>query len=39
MSEKKLNLSADFSPVTTEEWMEVVHRDLRGADFHRRLVW
>ena len=39
MSNQKGKLFTDFPPVTTEEWMEVVTRDLRGADFQRRLVW
>ncbi|NLB63827.1 MAG: methylmalonyl-CoA mutase small subunit [Fibrobacter sp.] len=36
MSEK---LFSEFPPVTTEEWKEVVTRDLKGADFEKRLVW
>ena len=28
-----------FPPVTTEEWMERIHTDLKGADFNKKLVW
>ncbi len=39
MSNQKEKLFTDFPAVTTEQWMEVVTRDLKGADFQRRLVW
>jgi methylmalonyl-CoA mutase len=39
MAEKKLNLLADFPPVSTEKWMEKVTVDLKGADFNKKLVW
>ena len=39
MSEKKLNLLADFPAVSTKEWMDKVTADLKGADFDRKLVW
>ena len=39
MADKKLNLLTDFPPVSTEKWMEVVTKDLKGADFNKRLVW
>lgn len=39
MSEKKLNLLADFPPVSTEEWMKKIMEDLKGADFEKKLVW
>lgn len=35
---KKNTLFAEFPPVTTEQWEEVVKRDLKGADYERRLV-
>ena len=28
-----------FPPVSTEEWMEKVTADLKGADFNKKLVW
>lgn len=37
MSEKKL--FAEFPPVSTEQWEEVIARDLKGADYEKRLVW
>ena len=39
MSNQKGKLFTDFPPVTTQEWMEVVTKDLKGADFQKRLVW
>ena len=39
MADKKLNLLADFPAVSTEQWMDVVTKDLKGADFEKRLVW
>lgn len=38
MAENK-RLMTEFPPVTTEQWEEVIHQDLRGADYERRLVW
>lgn len=39
MSNQKEKLFADFPPVSTEEWMEVITKDLKGADFQKKLVW
>ncbi|MFV0392502.1 MAG: methylmalonyl-CoA mutase small subunit [Paludibacteraceae bacterium] len=39
MADKKLNLLADFPAITTEQWTEVVTKDLKGADFEKKLVW
>ena len=39
MSEKNLNLLKDFPPVSTQEWMDKIIADLKGADFEKRLVW
>ncbi|MDR1678950.1 MAG: methylmalonyl-CoA mutase small subunit [Prevotellaceae bacterium] len=39
MSEKKLNLLQEFLPITTEQWMEKITTDLKGADFDKKLVW
>lgn len=39
MSKQREKLFTDFPPVTTEEWMDVVTKDLKGADFRKRLVW
>lgn len=35
----KEKLFSDFSPVSTEQWMEKVTADLKGADFEKKLVW
>ncbi|HJD93889.1 MAG TPA: methylmalonyl-CoA mutase small subunit [Bacteroides togonis] len=39
MADSKEKLFSDFSPVTTEQWMEKVTADLKGADFEKKLVW
>ncbi len=39
MKNKTLNLSKDFPPTTTEEWLKIVTKDLKGADFNKKLVW
>lgn len=39
MSKQREKLFTDFPPVTTREWMDVVTKDLKGADFQKRLVW
>ena len=39
MSNQREKLFTDFPPVSTNEWMEVVTKDLKGADFQKRLVW
>ena len=38
MSESK-KLFTEFPPVTTEEWMDKINKDLKGADFDKKLVW
>ena len=39
MAEKKLNLLADFPPVSTQQWLDRITADLKGADFNKKLVW
>ncbi len=39
MKEKKEKLFSEFPPVTNEEWMEVITKDLKGAPFEKKLVW
>ena len=39
MAKNKLNLLADFPPVSTQEWMEKITADLKGADFGKKLIW
>jgi methylmalonyl-CoA mutase len=29
----------EFRPVATEKWQEVITRDLKGADYAKRLIW
>ena len=35
MADSKEKLFSDFSPVSTEQWMEKVTADLKGADFEK----
>ncbi len=39
MAEEKLNLLADFPPISTKTWKEKIITDLKGADFVKKLVW
>ena len=39
MSNKKEPLFSDFSSVSTQEWMDKIIADLKGADFEKKLVW
>ena len=35
-----LNLGQDFPPTPTAEWEAAIHRkDLKGADYEKKLVW
>mgnify|MGYP000149875838 CR=1 FL=1 len=36
---KEEKLFAEFPPVPTERWEEVITADLKGADYERKLVW
>src|SRR5699024_9584132 len=35
--EKKI--FAEFPPVSTKEWEDVISRDLKGADYKKKLLW
>ncbi len=39
MADSKEKLFSEFPPVSTQEWMEKVTADLKGADFEKKLVW
>lgn len=39
MTDSKEKLFSDFAPTSTEQWMEKVTADLKGADFEKKLVW
>jgi len=39
MSNSKEKLFSEFPPVSTEEWMNKIITDLKGADFEKKLVW
>ena len=34
-----LTLSQDFPPVNTAEWEAAIRKDLKGADYEKKLVW
>lgn len=37
MAEEKL--FSEFPPISTEEWESTIHKDLKGADYEKKLVW
>ena len=39
MANQKEKLFQDFPPVSTQEWMDKITVDLKGADFEKKLVW
>ncbi|KAA6314274.1 Methylmalonyl-CoA mutase, partial [termite gut metagenome] len=39
MADSKEKLFSDFPSVSTEEWMEKVTADLKGADYEKKLIW
>ena len=39
MANSKERLFADFAPVSTQEWLDKINVDLKGADFEKKLVW
>jgi methylmalonyl-CoA mutase len=34
-----LHLGHDFAPVSTEAWEAVIQKDLKGADYEKKLIW
>lgn len=36
---KRDKLFSEFAPVSTQEWMDAIAKDLKGADFNKKLVW
>lgn len=39
LNKKQVELFGEFPPVSTEEWEKVILKDLKGADYQRKLVW
>ena len=39
MADSKDKLFSDFAGVSTQEWLDKIHVDLKGADFEKKLVW
>ena len=39
MADSKKKLFSDFPPVATQEWMDKIMADLKGADYEKKLVW
>lgn len=39
MSNNKEKLFTEFNAPTTQEWLDKIQVDLKGADFNKRLVW
>lgn len=38
-NQDKEKLFAEFPPVSTSQWEELINKDLKGADYFRKLVW
>lgn len=36
MNDKLLN---EFPPITTQEWENIINKDLKGADYEKKLIW
>ena len=39
MADSKEKLFSDFPSVSTQEWMDKIQVDLKGADYEKKLVW
>jgi len=39
MTENRKKLFVEFPPVSTQEWEQRIHEDLKGADYDKKLVW
>ena len=39
MADNKVNMLADFAPVSAQVWKDKIIADLKGADFDKKLVW
>jgi methylmalonyl-CoA mutase len=39
MSENQDKLFDEFPPIATGEWEALIHKDLKGADYEKRLIW
>lgn len=39
MADSKEKLFSDFPSVSTQEWMDKITADLKGADYEKKLVW
>ena len=36
---EELHILKDFPPVPTTAWEAAIHVDLKGEDYHKKLVW
>ena len=39
MAEIKERLFSEFEPTTTQQWIDKITTDLKGAPFEKKLVW
>ncbi len=39
MSEQKKKLFSEFPPVSTADWEAMIEKDLKGADYAKKLIW
>ena len=37
--ENKSGLFAEFPEISTQQWEEIIHQDLKGADYEKKLIW
>ncbi|MEA3505424.1 MAG: methylmalonyl-CoA mutase family protein [Bacteroidota bacterium] len=38
-NKKDSKLFSEFPPVSTQQWEDVINKDLKGADYNKRLMW
>ena len=39
MSNTREHLFSEFEKVSTQEWEKVIEKDLKGADYAKKLIW
>ncbi len=39
MHQKNRKLFDEFPSISTQEWEQMIYKDLKGADYVRRLIW
>lgn len=39
MEHQLKRLFSEFPPISTEQWEEIIQKDLKGADYEKKLIW